>query len=240
MIKKITDISEFSDFLKTDIYSIRILSLLNAYGTNYDFAAFYKQIDIDNNVTAILSKLDNDFTLSAGNNADFDELKEFFTALGYNSVLSDERLNLSDCFDSGSVMMTRRKAEFHKAYTTLNDYPKLMDIFNIEDYDKLDFESWYVDLSHRIRHNCSKAFTLNVGSEIVSSGIFSSIWKNDAILTSVNTVPEYRNMGYGSVLVSEMICDIKGNVYLMRDKNKNEGFYNKLGFENIGIWRMFK
>ena len=75
---------------------------------------------------------------------------------------------------------------------------------------------------------------------MVSSGIFSSIWENDAILSSVKTVPEYRNLGYGSVLVSEMMCDIKGTVYLMREKNKNEQFYKKLGFENIGTWRMFK
>ena len=80
----------------------------------------------------------------------------------------------------------------------------------------------------------------NVNDEIVSSGIFSSIYNNDAILTSVSTVPEFRRMGYGSALVSAMICDIKGKVYLMRDKNKNEKFYKKLGFENMGYWRMYK
>lgn len=59
-------------------------------------------------------------------------------------------------------------------------------------------------------------------------------------MTSVSTVPEFRRMGYGSALVSAMICDIKGKVYLMRDKNKNEKFYKKLGFENISYWRMYK
>ncbi|MDD6727826.1 MAG: GNAT family N-acetyltransferase [Eubacteriales bacterium] len=240
MIKIIDTPSQFDGYNKTDIYSIRILSLLKAYGTKYDFAVFYRQINDAGELTAIISKLDNDCTLSANKNADFDELKEFFLTLGYNSVLGDDRLFLTDKYDSGAVMVTKRKAELHKSYCEIDCYPKLMDIFNIDDYEKADFESWYVDLSHRIRHGCSKAYTLNSGGEIISSGIFSSLYNDDGILTSVRTVPEYRNMGYGSVLVSEMICDIKGNVYLMREQNKNESFYTKLGFENIGTWRMFK
>ena len=115
-----------------------------------------------------------------------------------------------------------------------------MDLFNLEDYSSADFESWYVDISHRIRHGAAKAVTLNINGEIISSGIFSSIYNNDAILTAVSTQSEFRRMGYASALVSAMVCDIKGKVYLMRDKNKNEEFYKKLGFENIGYWRMYK
>ena len=110
----------------------------------------------------------------------------------------------------------------------------------MEDYSSVDFESWYVDVSHRIRHGAAKAVTLNINGEIISSGIFSSIYNNDAILTAVSTQSEFRRMGYASALVSAMVCDIKGKVYLMRDKNKNEEFYKKLGFENIGYWRMYK
>ena len=86
----------------------------------------------------------------------------------------------------------------------------------------------------------AKAVTLNINGEIISSGIFSSIYNNDAILTAVSTQFEFRRMGYASALVSAMVCDIRGKVYLMRDKNKNEEFYKKLGFENIGYWRMYK
>lgn len=183
MIKLIEKNKEFDDFFKDDIFYIRIMSLLKAYSTNYNFALFYKQLDDNGNITSIISRLDNDYTVC--HNDDFD-------------------------------------------------------LIELEDYSTADFESWYVDVSHRIRHSCAKAVTLNVNDEIVSSGIFSSIYNNDAILTSVSTVPEFRRMGYGSALVSAMICDIKGKVYLMRDKNKNEKFYKKLGFENMGYWRMYK
>lgn len=240
MIKKIDSAGDFFEYDKIDLYSVRIMSLLNAYGTDYDFASFYKQINEQGNTSAIISKLDGDFTLSTNNCADFDELKEFFSTLGYNSVLSDDKFFLSDSFENGAVMAAVKKSELHKSYAEIDEYPKLMDIFNTDDYDKADFESWYVDLNHRIRHGCSKAYTLNVSDEIVSSGIFSSIYKDNAVLTSVRTAPQFRRMGYGSTLVSEMICDIKNTVFIMREANKNEDFYKKLGFKNIGVWRMFK
>lgn len=115
-----------------------------------------------------------------------------------------------------------------------------MDLFNFQDYDRADFEAWYVDISHRIRHGTAKAYSVNINNEIVSSGIFSSIHNNNAVLTSVNTAPEFRCMGYGSLLVSHMMCDISGTVFLMREKNKNEHFYSRLGFINTGKWRLYK
>ena len=240
MIKKITHASEFDNYDKKDIYSLRIKSLLSSYGTKYDFAVFYCQIDAENKITAILSRLDNDWTLSHLEHYDEKELCEFFCAVGFGTILSDDSFHFDAAYDEGVVMSTLKKAEKHVQYAEIDFYPKLMDIFNFEDYDSIDFESWYVDLSHRIRHGCARAVSLNVGGEIVSSAVFSSIYNNDAILSSVRTSPEFRQMGYGSALVSEMIFDVSGTVYLMRERNKNEAFYSNLGFENTGIWRMYK
>ncbi len=240
MIKLIENPDEFSAFDKDDIFYIRIMSLLKAYSTEYNFALFYKQIDENENITAIISRLDNDYTVCHNENFNQNELDDFFKTLGFNSILCADDLKLSFSYDYGIIMATNKKIEKVINYAVIDEYPKLMDLFNLEDYSSADFESWYVDVSHRIRHGAAKAVTLNVNDEIVSSGIFSSIYNDNAILTSVSTQPEFRRMGYGSALVSAMVCDIKGKVYLMRDKNKNEEFYKKLGFENIGYWRMYK
>ena len=239
MIKKIENPNEIKNFDNTDIYSIRILSLLEAYGTSYDFASFYKQINDNGNITAILSKLDNDLTISYIN-ANHDELIEFIEIIGYTSCLCNGLDGYRRKYDEGIIMKTVKKSEISMPYVEIDEYPKLMDLFNFENYDSTQFESWYVDVSHRIRHNCAKAYALKVNDEIVSSAIFSSIYNDDAILTSVQTQPEFRRIGYGSKLVSEMIGDIKGSVYLMRETDKNEEFYKKLGFENKGSWRMYK
>ena len=47
-------------------------------------------------------------------------------------------------------------------------------------------------------------------------------------------------MGYASFLVSYICNDVKGGVFLMREANINESFYSRLGFENTGIWRMYR
>ena len=239
MIKKIDKKNEFDSYIKTDLYSIRIKALLVAYGTDYDFAVFYKQINKNGEITAIISKLDGDFTISM-NNADKAEIAEFLCVIGCNSCLCEDLGNYADCYDEGVIMMSERKAEFTLPYTETDEYPKLMDLFNFQDYGKADFEAWYVDVSHRIRHGTAKAYSVNVNDEIVSSGIFSSIHNGDAILTSVNTAPEFRRMGYGSVLVSHMMCDVSGKVFLMREADKNEHFYSRLGFKNTGKWRLYR
>lgn len=240
MIERITDIKQLYSFNREDIYYVRIMSLIKAYGCGYDFASFYRQLDDSNRITAILSKLDTDFTLSFNNDADTEELKEFFSVIGYGSILTDSSFDFSSSYNEGAVMSCNRKIEPDCPYADIDRYPKLMDLFNFVDYDTFDFESWYVDISHRIRHRCASAFTLNINGEIISSGIFSSIYNNDAVLSAVRTLPEFRHMGYASYLVSQMLSDIKGRVFLMREMNLNEQFYIKLGFENIGKWRMYK
>lgn len=225
---------------KKDIFSVKIFSLFRAYGTKYPFIRFYAQ---KNNieVTAVICILDNDITVSyIQNKADIEELTEFVNVMGFSTLLCDDDFVLAREYDSGIVMSSERKTEIACDYTDVDEYPYLFDLFNFVDYGNVDFESWYVDISHRIRHGCAKAVTLNVDSEIISSAIFSSIYENDAILTAVQTKPEFRKSGYASALVSAMCCDVMGTVFLMREKDKNESFYKKLLFDNIGKWRIYK
>ncbi len=240
MIKQIEEILQFNGYDLTDIYAVRILSLLNAYGCKYPFARFYRQINDDGSVTAILSVLDKDITISFDKNADRDELSQFVSVIGFDSVLCDEALEIDSCYECGIVMKTDKSIEIPCNYMEIDEYPHLFDLYNFIDYGEINFDSWYVDISHRIRHGAAKAFTLNMDEEIISSAIFSSIYKNNAILTGVQTKPEFRKMGYGSALISAMCCDFNGTVYLMRENGRNESFYKKLGFENIGKWRIYK
>ena len=48
------------------------------------------------------------------------------------------------------------------------------------------------------------------------------------------------NMGYGSTLVKYILNDVKGTVYIMRDMDRNEHFYQQIGFKNIGNWRIYR
>ena len=106
------------------------MSLIKAYGCGYDFASFYRQLDEKNQVTAILSKLDTDFTLSFYDNADKEELSEFFSVIGYSSVLSDSSFDFTASYDEGIVMSCDKRIETQCPYVDIDRYPKLMELFN--------------------------------------------------------------------------------------------------------------
>lgn len=239
MIEKIENEEQFDQWKIRDIYSIRILSLLKSYGTKYQFATFYRQI-IDDKITAIFSKLDNDVTLSIADGFDNAELLQFFCVTGHGTILCDPEFQIGLKYEEGVIMSCSTKHDNTMLNVTIDEYPKLMDLYNFVDYENQDFKAWYVDISHRVRHKTAKAYTLNVGDEIISSGILSSIYGDYAVLTAVRTEDEFRGMGYGGCLVNHICNDVVGTVYIMRDKNLNESFYKGLGFKNIGIWRMYR
>ena len=239
MIEIIDSAEQFSEWPKRDIYSIRVLSLLESYGTKYHFATFYRQI-IDGKITAILSRLDNDITLALDDGFDNAEFVRFFCITGHGAILCDPAFEFGAKYDEGVIMSCEHKLESVVQGAEIDEYPKLMDLFNFVDYDGQDFKAWYVDISHRIRHNTAKAYTLNFDGNIISSGILSSIYDGYGVLTAVRTADEFRRMGYGGQLVKYICSDVKNTVYIMREQNLNEHFYNELGFENIGVWRMYR
>lgn len=239
MIERILNPSEFDTWTCRDIFSVRILSLLKSYGCKYEFAKFFKQV-IDGKITAIISKLDNDVTLSLTDGFDREELLHFFCLSGYSSIVCSDKFEMNSNFEYGYIMSCDKKRETAMTGAVINEFPKLMDLYNFVDYEGQDFKAWYVDISHRVRHGTAKAYTLNVDANIIASGILSSIIDGYAVLTAVRTADEFRRMGYGSALVNSICSDVNGTVYIMRKKDLNEKFYKKLGFENIGIWRMYK
>ncbi len=240
MIEQVSDFSELNEFKHYDIFALRVLSLAKAYGFSYPFVRFFRQMADDGSVTAIFHVLDGIVNISVTAEADFEELSDFLKFIGFSSLFCSELLELDAEYEQGSIMKTSKKIELPCDYRVIDEYPHLFDLFNFIDYENTDFEAWYVDISHRIRHGAAKAYTINIDDEIISSAIFSSIYNDDAIISAVQTKPEYRGMGYASSLVSAMCCDIKGTAYLLREQGKNESFYKRLGFENCGKWRMYK
>lgn len=239
MIEIIENETDLSSWDVDDIYSVRIFSLLKSYGTKYNFAKFYRQV-IDGKITAVISSLDNNLTLALNDGFDNEEIVRFLCVNGYSTLLCDEKLALSSRFDEGDVMVCSSKFDASFTDAVVDEYPKLMDLYNFIDYEGQDFKAWYVDISHRVRHKTAKAYTLKLNETIIASGILSSIYNDNAVLTAVQTMPEYRNMGYGSALVSYICSDVSKNVYIMREQGRNENFYSRLGFKNIGKWRMYK
>lgn len=241
MIEQIFDFTKLDEYEKLDVYSVTIKALAKAYGFSYSFAKFYCAKDNQNRVTAIISALDSDYTLSYDENlSDIDELKEFFCFIGYSSIHCNAQFELNAEYSQGVVMQCIEKREADIRYAEVNDYPHLFDLYNFVDYGEIPFNDWYVDISHRIRKGTAFAATLDTDGEIISSAILTSIYNNSAVLSAVRTEPQFRGLGYGSALVRAMCCSVSGVVFIMREADKNEHFYKRLGFSNSGKWRIYK
>lgn len=240
MIEYQQNLDLLRQYEQTDLFSVRVLALAESYGCDYNFARFYVQRTESGQVTAVLSYLDRDCTLSLTENADREELTAFFAAMGYGTLLCTADFCMDRSYREGPMMQSVRRYDVQSGMAVFDSYPKLMDLYNFIDYDSQDFESWYVDLSHRIRHGGAKALTLRMDGMILASGILSSVTDKGAVLTAVRTQPEFRRMGYGSMLVRRLVADCKGTVYLMREQGRNEQFYLQNGFINQGLWRQYQ
>ena len=173
MIEYQQNLDLLRQYEQTDLFSVRVLALAESYGCDYNFARFYVQRTESGQITAVLSYLDRDCTLSLTENADREELTAFFAAMGYGTLLCTADFCMDRPYREGSMMQSVRRYDVQSGMAVFDSYPKLMDLYNFIDYDSQDFESWYVDLSHRIRHGGAKALTLRMDGMILASGILS-------------------------------------------------------------------
>ena len=159
MIEYQQNLDLLRQYEQTDLFSVRVLALAESYGCGYNFARFYVQRTESGQMTAVLSYLDRDCTLSLTENADREELTAFFAAMGYGTLLCTADFCMDRPYREGPMMQSVRRYDVQSGMAVFDSYPKLMDLYNFIDYDSQDFESWYVDLSHRIRHGGAKALT---------------------------------------------------------------------------------
>lgn len=87
MIEYQQNLDLLRQYEQTDLFSVRVLALAESYGCDCNFARFYVQRTESGQMTAVLSYLDRDCTLSLTENADREELTAFFAAMGYGTLL---------------------------------------------------------------------------------------------------------------------------------------------------------
>lgn len=241
MIENIEVFDSLNEYCAEDIFTVRIKALAETYGFSYPFAQFYRQMSGDK-CTAVFCILDHDVTVAA----DFDiadqiELASFFGLRGYSSLLCAEPLIQGESAKSGVVMAANGlySSEENINIHFVSRFDELIGLFDFLEYGGA-FDDWYADIKRRINKGTACACAVYDGDKIVSSALLSSIYRNAAVLSGVKTDEKYRNRGYAGALIRVLATEIGGNIYLMREQDKNEHFYNELGFKNVGEWRIYE
>ena len=241
MIENIESFESLEKYYADTLYAVRIKAVAQTYGFSFPFARFYRQT-VGQKCTALFCILDGEVTLDADYDAaDLGELAAFFQFSGFSSLLCEEAFSLEKGFKCGAVMSADASAiqSLKASFEFVDKYDELLKLFEFLGYGG-SFGEWYADIKRRLNKGTALAGAVYDGEKIISAALFSSIYKNCAVLSGVKTDENYRNKGYAGALVRALASEISGKIYLMRELNRNERFYQTLGFTNVGKWRIYE
>lgn len=225
MIRRAFSEDELAALPQKGVEAQKIRALFRAYGAKYDFCRFYVS------ESAILCGTDGSFVLcETGNSPDIEELADFFTFGGFSEIFCSAKLGaplakrLRCCSQSVNLMRFCGKAlpnaDVLKDPPLDEIYAILKTSFNIE------YEAWYADMSHRIRHNVAKARKLENSALMIQHDI-----NGEALLSQIATLPGFRRRGNASRLIKAVCAELSESEVFLLCEDELVPFYEKLGFQ---------
>lgn len=220
-------LTDFADeFLMT-----KIKANLLSYNTNCGFLDVWYQ-GFENSTVAIICKIEQSVILVADHNADFGEIKEFLEVIGFKNLQAEpfvlEKLGYAyteydlifKMAEKGGNLpeMPNIKAVYKTLYSEENPHIK-----------KTEFEGFYVDLCHRIRHKTAAAI-LNDAAVCIASHITES----KAVISGVATKKDTRKSGFGSAALCDLLKGLNGRKVFAAAEPSVLPFYIKNGFTKLG------
>ncbi|MBQ8171403.1 MAG: GNAT family N-acetyltransferase [Oscillospiraceae bacterium] len=226
MIKQIYTAEEFSALPENGIEAGKIRALYFAYGAGYPFCRFYRQGN------CYFSCLDGAYVI-CGEPQDTEELSQFLAINGYTEIFCTEvtadRLSESLEAVSAEIFVMR----FSGGISSVEpDYaPPLSDVYSIvsEGFD-IDFEPWYLDMSHRVRHGVTRCAVLDGEAALVIQHHING----EALISQVACRKDSRGKGYASRLVVSAACSLAPSEVYVLCEEQLVPFYEKCGFSFLG------
>lgn len=226
MIKRAVSADEFSALPENGVEAQKIRSLLMAYGTKYDFCRFYLAEN------AFIAQLNGDFIVCGDGETDAAEFAEFLGFCGFSSVFCSKKLGevLSKKLGSDAKIVNLMRFDRNvvnygsdivtpKTLSPSEAYSVIKTGFEIE------FEPWYLDMSHRVRHNISRLYGLCGSALAVQYAV-----NGEALISQVATLPDQRGKGFASRLILSVCGELRDYSVYVLCENELTGFYRKNGF----------
>lgn len=232
MIRRASSEDELFRLPERGVEAQKIRALLLAYGTKYDFCRFFVSEDF-----FILCEMNGSFVVSEiGETSNTEELADFLGFSGFSEVFCSEalgeRLKGLLCCNAERVDLMRFSGKATEAVkcSEVEISPRLDDVYNIlkTSFD-IEYEPWYADMSHRIRHNVAGARLLGDSALMIQYNL-----NGEALLSQIATAPGSRNRGNASRLISAVCAELfPSNVFVICEDCLT-GFYRRIGFEPAG------
>lgn len=228
MIRRASSADELFRLSEHGVEAQKIRALLLAYGTKYDFCRFFVSEDF------IICEMNGSIVVSEiGKTYNTEELADFLGFGGFSEIFCSEdlgeRLERLLCCNVKRVNLMRFGGEAAEAVkcNEVEISPRLDDVYSIlkTSFD-IEYEPWYADMSHRIRHNVAGARRLGDSALIIQHNL-----NGEALLSQIATAPGSRNLGNASRLISAVCAELFPSEVFVICEDSLMGFYHRIGFE---------
>lgn len=225
---------EFFAVCQGTAFGCKLSAVAKAYGFGQDFARFWV------GEGAAYGMLDGAMSV-VGVPGDLSEAREFLRAVGPGSVFMERRLAEGlglEISIEGAVMAKSIPVGVTASLPT----PGLGEVCGllIQAGMAVEFEPFYLDLSHRIRHGAAVAVGEYAGEKLVGCVVVSAVTDCAAVMSALAVREDCRRQRIGSRLVGKVERALPGHtLFILRERGKNQAFYEKLGFVETGRWAQY-
>ncbi len=223
-------------------FACRIQALADGYGTGFAFARFWIQQTRQGSVCAAISALDNAFTLCALPESDWDELSSFWRLSGGSSLMAEKQTLARLDLPLPEEVLLRWNgpipSSLPKGYE-ISQTPSLMQLHSLlvlcegPGFHVPPLETFYPDLSHRIRHKTARALgVLNPDGSLAACAVACAQTQWAAVISAVASHPQSRGLGLACAAVSSLTNSLPHPVYVTC-LPALVPFYKRLGAEVV-------
>ncbi len=197
---------------------IRIYSLFKAYG-NSGLALFWQQQNDNEETAALISKMDGAVTICVYNNSNTEEIEQFISVIGAQSVLSNVPLNLPD--ETTLYQFCYAPQNLTKVELAKPDYKGTYDIMSTR-FTMPPFDVWYPDMCHRVRHNT--ACLINKST----AALCGFIGGNSMLVVGLCSIPECKGQGTATILLKKITnSTLAKNYFVLAEKELKQYYVNQ-------------
>ncbi len=222
----------------TDECLIRICGLKNAYGSDVPFIQFFTD-----GQGCFLSVMDGVGVFYARELTDewhlFLQMNPDIRSLHCSGHIGDSLLNTSMWQGRRGIVM-RFDGSAEDMDPLVCTEPYLPDVYELlkENFESIsDFNYWYPDVSHRVRHGCCHIACVIQANRVISTAMTVAETEQEAIIGQVATDSAFRHRGLAGKCVKSTIFQCKGKtLYILPIHDQAAKLYRQLGFIECGTW----
>lgn len=244
-VAKTTDKDKIESFLSAFPLGVRIVCQMNAYGFEHGFFKVWLA-ESEGDILAVLGSFDGSITVCTKAEADFEEIKAFLCAVGFESVCAEE-----STFEKLGFKESSRKTLFEfvgegvtdENVTGDGDLEKVYKLIsssipNSFPESREAYLSFLSDFTFRQRRNLARLKTITEEDKVLSCVLTSAESEKAAIISGVACDKTQRGKGIGKKTVLTLAGELKKEnkkVFVIALNDSAVAFYKKIGFKEREI-----